>query len=153
MVGIHVTSFSSISYCSILRLISNMLFEHTHPFYTRHSCFHSLASPHSFLLQATWHKRKIPEKGFSNGRNLMQRNSPNQSLTTLSLTYIRTTLDHPNTEHVWFSSPCCTCQINFSIVSTLVEDTSASTFDAQQITSQKKETPTGKIQKTISFHQ
>ena len=32
--GIYVTSFSSISYCSNLRLISNMLFEHRHPFYT-----------------------------------------------------------------------------------------------------------------------
>ena len=31
--GMYVTSFSSISYCSNLRLISNMLFEHTHLFY------------------------------------------------------------------------------------------------------------------------
>ena len=32
--GIHVTSFSSISYYSNLRLISNMLFEQRHLFYT-----------------------------------------------------------------------------------------------------------------------
>ena len=32
-IWMHVTSFSSISYCSYLRLISNMLLEHIHPFY------------------------------------------------------------------------------------------------------------------------
>ena len=58
-----VTSFSSISYCNNLRLISNMLFEHRHPFYTfRHPWFHSQAYPHSFLLQATWHKQSLLQK-------------------------------------------------------------------------------------------
>ena len=53
--NMYVTSFSSISYCSNLRLISNI---HIQLFYILDiHVFHSLASPHSFLLQATWHKQ------------------------------------------------------------------------------------------------
>ena len=55
---IYVTSFSSITYYSNLKLISNMLYEQRHLFYTfRHPCFHSQASSHSFLCQATRHKQ------------------------------------------------------------------------------------------------
>ena len=47
---IYVTSFSSISNYSKLRLISNMLYEQRHLFYTfRHPCFHNLAFSHSFF--------------------------------------------------------------------------------------------------------
>ena len=54
---INVTSFSSISYYSNLRLISNMLYEQRHLLYTfRHPCFRTQVSSHSFLCQATWHK-------------------------------------------------------------------------------------------------
>ena len=52
-VAIHVTCLSSISYCSNLRLITNMLFEHRHPFYTfRHIVyiFHFNISNNCFYL-------------------------------------------------------------------------------------------------------
>ena len=58
--GVSVPSFSSISYYRNLRLISNMLYEQRHLFYTfRHPCFHTQASSHSFLRQAIWHKWNI----------------------------------------------------------------------------------------------
>ena len=102
----YVTSFSSILYCSNLRLISNMLFEHTHPFYILDIYVFSLSgipalfSPSSHLAQTKYHaifqahasfslilfltlvalsKHFFGEyvwKGFRNGRNLMRRISP-----------------------------------------------------------------------------
>ena len=55
---IYVTSFSSISYYSNVRLISNILFRtNTFVLYFRYPCFNSWASPHTFSFQATQYKQ------------------------------------------------------------------------------------------------
>ena len=53
MSQMYVTSFSSISYYSNVKLISNMQFRtNTSVLYLRYPCFNSWASPHTFSFQA-----------------------------------------------------------------------------------------------------
>ena len=73
---IYVTSFSSITYYSNLRLISNMLYEQRHLFYTfRHPCFHILT-----LIQQQMRRADLGTQG------------PAQALLRMSFTRLESNL-------------------------------------------------------------